>query len=70
MNKDKVSKEKIEITTTVPIGTEDIQAALLEKIREYIPAAFPDGEINGARLLSELGLSESPETFSDRKSVV
>lgn len=48
----------------VPFRTEDDQLALLGQLRELIPGAFPDGELDQGLLLSALGLGEPSQTFS------
>lgn len=48
----------------VPIGTENGAARLLEQLRELVPGAFPDGELDQGRLLSELGLGEPVQSFT------
>lgn len=48
----------------VPIETDDGQTGLLAQLRDLIPSAFPDGELDQGRLLSALGLGEAAQTFS------
>ena len=48
----------------VPIGTKDDQDGLLAQLRELIPGAFPDGELDQGQLLSALGLGDPSQTFT------
>lgn len=48
----------------VPIETRDGQSELLNQLRDLIPGAFPDGELDQGSLLSALGLVEPAQTFS------
>jgi|RifCSPhighO2_12_1023870.scaffolds.fasta_scaffold03565_5 adenine-specific DNA-methyltransferase len=61
-NKKTVSGEQE--PSQVPSGTEDGQAGLLAQLRDLIPGAFPDGELDQGLLLSELGLGESSQAFT------
>lgn len=51
-------------TSQVPSGTEDGQVGLLAQLRDLIPGAFPDGELDQGLLLSELGLGETSQAFT------
>lgn len=48
----------------VPIGTENGQERLLAQLRELVPGAFPDGELDQRLLLSALGLGEPAQAFT------
>ncbi|MGB3291095.1 MAG: site-specific DNA-methyltransferase [Burkholderiaceae bacterium] len=58
------SKEKLMTISIVPPGTEDGQAALLEKLRDLLPSAFPDGELNKVALWSALGFAQDTPAFA------
>jgi adenine-specific DNA-methyltransferase len=51
-------------TCQVPGGTEDGQVALLAQLRELLPAAFLDGELDTGALISALGLDEVAPPFA------
>lgn len=51
-------------TTQVPGETGDGQSELLAQLRDLIPGAFPDGELDQGALLTALGLSEPSQSFS------
>lgn len=48
----------------VPIQTKDGQVGLLAQLRDLIPGAFPDGELDQGRLLAALGLDDAAQSFS------
>ncbi|WP_138519371.1 site-specific DNA-methyltransferase [Limnobacter alexandrii] len=48
----------------VQIGTEDGHVGLLAQLRELVPGAFPDGELDQGLLLSELGFGEPAQSFT------
>lgn len=61
-------KEKAEavedVVSTVPSESADGQALLLSKLRDLIPGAFPDGELDQGLLLATLGLGETSQAFT------
>lgn len=61
--KKQVGGEKVE-ASQVQGETPDGQADLLAQLRDLIPGAFPDGELDQSALLTALGLEEPSQTFS------
>ncbi|MHA3902822.1 site-specific DNA-methyltransferase [Castellaniella sp. WN] len=57
-------KGKLTNISIVSPDTEDGQAALLEKLRDLVPSAFPDGELNKAALWSALGFAQDTSAFA------
>lgn len=64
MSQNKLGKSHESLISQVQIGTKDGQAELLAQLRQLIPSAFLDGEIDQALLLSAVGLEQSSQTFS------
>lgn len=64
MSVDKQAAEGERQISSVPIGTGNGQIELLKQLRDLIPGAFPDGELDQGSLLSALGVGEPAQTFS------
>lgn len=56
-----MSKNVLDEILRVPAGTSDGHTELLKQLRELLPAAFPDGELDRAALLGALGLDDGAE---------
>ncbi|MBO1329211.1 site-specific DNA-methyltransferase [Acetobacter suratthaniensis] len=64
MSADKQNNAGGQDAPQVPLGTGDGYDHLLSQLRDLLPEAFPDGELDQGQLLVALGLTESTETFS------
>ncbi len=52
------------MTSTVPSETPDGQEELLAQLRDLVPSAFLDGELDRDALIASLGLDEGKPAFS------